>query len=148
MKHSSSLVAALANQTSQKFLEAAIAIKALDITKFGKWMHYFQIKCCCYGALVSFFSETHIRPISIFFYQKTYSFYGDYLLSLEKCGEAVKCCQEALKRLEVLDPLCKEYTKMKGSGVAPKYETSLFFQRIKAAIYRIKEKCDRENTLM
>ncbi|XP_074596643.1 BRO1 domain-containing protein BROX-like [Brevipalpus obovatus] len=129
LKHSSSLIAALTNETSQKFLEAAIQIKALEISKFGKWMHYLQIKCCCYNAL-------------------TYSFYGDNLLAMEKCGEGVKCCQEAAKKLEVLAPLCKEYSKMKGQGAAPKLEQTAFFQHVRATVNRLKDKCERENTLI
>ncbi|XP_015786372.1 BRO1 domain-containing protein BROX [Tetranychus urticae] len=129
LKHSPSLIAALTHETSQKFLEAAMSIKALDITKFGKWMHYFQIKCCCYDAL-------------------TYSFYGDNLLNMEKSGEAIRCCQEAMKRIEVLAPLSKEYFKMKGYGAAPKSDQTGFFQRVKACLTRIKDKCERENGMI
>lgn len=77
LKHSSSLISALANETSKIFLAAASSVKALDAIKvnlirfavktvltnrkflfmfrclqFGKWMRYFQFKSYFYEAYV------------------------------------------------------------------------------------------------
>jgi len=53
LKHSSTLISALANETSKLFLSAAGAVKALDQTKFGKWMTYFQLKSAFYESYVN-----------------------------------------------------------------------------------------------
>lgn len=52
LKHSPSLISALANETSKMFLSAASAIKALEPNKFGKWMSYFQLKSAFYESYV------------------------------------------------------------------------------------------------
>ena len=113
MKHSPALISGLALETSKTFLQALSAIKALDIAKVGKWMHYFRTKCFIYEAYA-------------------YAFHGDNLLTLEKCGEAIKASEESAKRLETIFNLCKEYSKMKGVGLAPRYETFMYFGRLKA----------------
>jgi hypothetical protein len=56
LKHSPTLVSALANETSKLFLSAASAVKALDPTKVSKWMTYFQMKSSFYESYVRFFS--------------------------------------------------------------------------------------------
>jgi hypothetical protein len=53
LKHNPTLVSALANETSKLFLAAAGAVKALDPTKVGKWMTYFQMKSAFYESYVS-----------------------------------------------------------------------------------------------
>ena len=56
LKHSASLISALAAETSKLFLAAASSVKALDPTKFAKWMRYFQFKSYFYEAYVSYSS--------------------------------------------------------------------------------------------
>ena len=53
LKHSPTLVSALANETSKLFLSAASAIKALDPSKVSKWMTYFQMKSSFYESYVN-----------------------------------------------------------------------------------------------
>lgn len=53
LKHSPNLISALANETSNLFLSAAGAVKALDPNKAGKWMTYFQLKSAFYESYVS-----------------------------------------------------------------------------------------------
>lgn len=62
LKHSASLISALACETSKTFLSAASALKALDQIKFGKWMRYFQFKFSFYEAMVSIPSLLHLLP--------------------------------------------------------------------------------------
>ncbi|KAI1284937.1 BRO1 domain-containing protein BROX [Halotydeus destructor] len=129
LKHSASLISALANETSKLFLSAASSLKALDAVKFGKWMRYFQFK--------SFFYEAY-----------AYCYLGDNLLSLEKCGEAIRTLQESEKSYSTAVQVFSEYSKMKGPGSSAKCDRHLFFRNCKPLITRIKDKCDRENGMI
>lgn len=60
LKHSPSLISALAAETSSLFLSAASSIKAIDPVIVGKWLKYFTFKSAFYNAYVS--SE----PVSTF----------------------------------------------------------------------------------
>lgn len=53
LKHSSSLISALANQTAQLFQQAAAALGDLDRKIFGKWLIYLQLKAAVYLSYVS-----------------------------------------------------------------------------------------------
>ena len=53
LKHSPSLISALAFETSQTFLSAASAIKSLDPSIAGKWVKYMLFKSVFYEAYVS-----------------------------------------------------------------------------------------------
>lgn len=55
LKHSPSLISALAYETSQTFLSAASAIKSLDPSIAGKWIKYMIFKSVFYEAYVSLF---------------------------------------------------------------------------------------------
>lgn len=53
LKHSPSLISALAAETSSLFLSAASSIKAIDPVIVGKWLKYFTFKSAFYNAYVS-----------------------------------------------------------------------------------------------
>lgn len=53
LKHSSSLISALANQTSQMFQSAVASLQGLDVKYFGKWMIYLKLKSTVYMSYVS-----------------------------------------------------------------------------------------------
>jgi len=53
LKHSASLISALANQTSQLFLAAAASVKPLEMKYYGKWLIYLQLKAEVYESYVS-----------------------------------------------------------------------------------------------
>ena len=94
------------------------------------------------------FIDSHNCLLFFVIFTQAYCYFGDNLIKLEKCGEAIRCSQESFKRIEILSPLIKEYFKMKSYGSAPKQDQTAFFQRIKANLTRIKDKCERENNLM
>lgn len=60
LKHSPSLISALAAETSSLFLSAASSIKAIDPTIVGKWMKYFTFKSAFYNAYVSYLSISFV----------------------------------------------------------------------------------------
>jgi hypothetical protein len=129
LKHNPSLISALANETSKLFTSAASSLKALDVVKFAKWSKYFTFK--------AFFYEAY-----------AYAFCGENLLALEKCGEAIRALQESETFYNMAVDMCKEYTKIKGSGVSAKPEQHLFFRKLQPLIQRTKEKCERENGMI
>lgn len=129
LKHNASLISALAYETSQTFLSAASAIKSIDPPIVGKWMKYFVFK-------------------SVFYETYAYVYHGDNLLSLEKCGDAIRALQEAEKTYQAAVAVCKEYEKLKGPGKSAKPQEHLFFRKLSPLLKRIKDKCIRENGLM
>ena len=129
LKHNASLISALAYETSQTFLSAASAIKSIDPSLVGKWMKYFVFK-------------------SVFYETYAYVYHGDNLLSLEKCGDAIRALQEAEKNYQAAVAVCKEYEKLKGPGKSAKPQEHLFFRKLSPLLKRIKDKCIRENGLM
>ncbi|XP_054153270.1 BRO1 domain-containing protein BROX-like [Oppia nitens] len=127
LKHSPTLISALANETSKLFLAAASAIKALDQTKVSKWMAYFQLK-------------------SSFYESYAFCYLGESLLEQEKCGEAIRALEESEKFYEIAVKLCKEYRKQKSlGGTGAKIDEHLFFRKLQPQVKRTKDKCVREN---
>lgn len=124
LKHSKSLVSSLAYETSRSFLSAAEIVKTLDSPK---WLKYLMFKALFY--------ETH-----------AWTHHGDNLLSLDRCGDALKVMQEARKVLESTLLASKEYEKLKGKGV--KLKENIFFKKLQPLVDRIEEKCQRENSLL
>lgn len=53
LKHSASLISALANQTSQLFLKADASVKSVDSKHYAKWQVYLQMKAEVYKSYVS-----------------------------------------------------------------------------------------------
>uniref|UniRef100_A0A0N5AKY0 BRO1 domain-containing protein n=1 Tax=Syphacia muris TaxID=451379 RepID=A0A0N5AKY0_9BILA len=126
LKHSASLISALANETSSIFSKADCALDKLDKNIFGKWRWYLQLKAQVYLAYA-------------------YAFLGESLLSEDKCGDAVRACREGLSCLEVAKNFSSLYLKTQGPGIAAKPATHLFFRRVEPLLKRHLEKAEREN---
>lgn len=117
LKHSPSLISALAAETSNLFLSAASSIKTVDPVIVGKWMKYFSFKSAFYNAYA-------------------YTYHGENLLALEKCGDAVRALKEAEKYYSATVEIGKEYSKAKGPGKGAKPEEHLFFRKLNPLIKR------------
>jgi len=127
LKHSPSLVSALANETSKLFHSAADALASLPATKFGKWRKYLQLK-------------------SVFYLAYAYCYAGENLLGQDKCGDAIRALQESEKCYVDATKLCKDYTAIKGSAsTTAKLDEHLFFRSLRPLVRRTLEKCEREN---
>ncbi|XP_026286192.1 BRO1 domain-containing protein BROX isoform X1 [Frankliniella occidentalis] len=127
LKHSPSLVSALANETAKLFYEADAALSSLDEKVSGQWRKYLQLKNHFYMA-----------------YAHTYC--GENLLSQDKCGEAIRSLREAQTHYEKAAALCKDYASTKGP--APRTGRPDYFSFFKKLALRFKltlEKCEREN---
>ena len=89
IKHKPLLIAALAHDTESFFEEAdrqLAAVKKDDIV--GKWRKYLQLK-------------------QVFYNSYTYCYKGLAFLSEDKCGDAVKCLQEAKSQFLACEKKCK-----------------------------------------
>lgn len=129
MKHSSSLIAALACETAQLYQKADDALQSLDAKIVTKWRKYFQLKSDFYTA-----------------YAHNYN--GDALLAGDKCGEAVRGLQEGVKLYSEAEKKCTEYASAKGPGTTARPGNHLFFRKFGPVIKRTLEKCDRENGMI
>lgn len=58
------------------------------------------------------------------------------MLSLEKCGDAIRALKEAEKYYEATVEIGKEYSKTKGLGKVAKPEEHLFFRKLHPLIKR------------
>jgi 5,10-methylenetetrahydrofolate reductase len=79
---------------------------------------------------------------------QAFCYYGENLLALERCGEAIRSLQEAEKLVNLTLLNCKEYNKLKGIGLAARPETHPALKQMQAMVKRVKDKCERENGLM
>ncbi|KAL8620011.1 hypothetical protein ACOMHN_015293 [Nucella lapillus] len=129
LKHSSGLVAALANETAQLYIDADSALASLDEKIAGKWRKYCQLKGQFYTACA-------------------HSYNGETLLAQDKCGEAIRGLQESVKMYEKSEQLCKEYAASKGAGTTARPQNHLFFRKLGPVVRRTLEKCERENGLI
>ncbi|KAK7105081.1 BRO1 domain-containing protein BROX-like [Littorina saxatilis] len=129
LKHSSGLIAALANETSVLYTDADSALASLDDKIALKWRKYCQLK-------------------SSFYLACAHSYNGETLLAQDKCGEAIRGLQESVKMYEKAELLCKEYAATKGAGTTARPQNHLFFRRLGPVVRRTLEKCDRENGLI
>ncbi|XP_076441744.1 BRO1 domain-containing protein BROX-like [Babylonia areolata] len=129
LKHSSGLVAALANETAQLYIDADNALASLDEKIAGKWRKYCQLK-------------------SNFYLACAHSYNGETLLAQDKCGEAIRGLQESVKMYEKSELLCKEYAACKGAGTTARPQNHLFFRKLGPVVRRTLEKCERENGLI
>ena len=64
---------------SKLFSDADTALRECDVEFVTKWRRYLQVKIKFYAAYAR-------------------SFQGEYLLTLDKCGESIKTLREAQKR--------------------------------------------------
>nr|KAG5714476.1 hypothetical protein BaRGS_006922 [Batillaria attramentaria] len=129
LKHSSGLIAALAYETAQLYTDADSALSSLDEKIAGKWRKYCQLKLNFYTACA-------------------HSYNGETLLAQDKCGEAIRGLQEAVKMYDKAEQLCKEYATAKGTGTTARPQNHLFFRKLGPVVKRTLEKCDRENGLI
>ncbi|XP_064600582.1 BRO1 domain-containing protein BROX-like [Liolophura sinensis] len=129
LKHSASLVAALAYETSQIYRRADDALASLDAKTVGKWKKYCALK-------------------ADFYMSYAYSFHGEALLAEDKCGEAIRCLQESVKLYDQASRLAQEYGTQKGPGTSARPLNHIFFRRLRPIVKRTLEKCERENGLI
>ncbi|KAL3872657.1 hypothetical protein ACJMK2_035872 [Sinanodonta woodiana] len=129
LKHSSSLIAALANETSQLYKRADDALASLDAKIVTKWRKYFQLK-------------------SDFYLAYAYSYHGETLLTQDKCGEAIRGMQEAIKCYDKAAVTAQEYATAKGPGTVARPLNHRFFRQLGPILKRTVDKCERENGLI
>ncbi|VDM96326.1 unnamed protein product [Thelazia callipaeda] len=126
LKHSPSLISAIAYETSNLFRQADKSLQNLDRLVFGKWRYYLQLKSEIYTAY-------------------SYAFLGESLLSEDKCGDAVRACKEGVSCFDIAIDFAEKYSKSSGPGMTVKPESHLFFRRIRPMLERHMEKAEREN---
>lgn len=126
LKHSPSLISALAFETSQLFSKADKSLGELKQSVFAKWRYYLQLKSQIYLAYA-------------------YVYLGENLLSEDKCGDAVRACKEGVSCFDVAVEYVGKYTKTPGPGITAKPDSHLFFRRIRPLLERHMEKAEREN---
>ncbi|XP_022096683.1 BRO1 domain-containing protein BROX-like [Acanthaster planci] len=129
LKHTPSLVAALAIETSKLFASADDALKSLDEKLVMKWRKYFQFK-------------------SVFYESYAHCYNGNTLLAKDKGGQAVRSLKEGMALFHKAEDLAKEYAKTKGPGVVAKPQQHPFFLRLGPIVHRILEKTERENGMI
>lgn len=126
LKHSPTLIAGLAFETSHLFTVADSFLKSLDPKEAGKWQKYLQLKAAFYEAAA-------------------YSYSGENLLAQDKCGEAIKCLRESTSNYEKAKTLSREYASTKGPGTTARPEEHLFFRKLGQVVSRVLDKTEREN---
>lgn len=72
-------------------------LEKLDQSIFGKWRSYLQLKVQIYTAYA-------------------YAFFGEDLLSQDKCGDAVRACKEGISCFDVAVDFAAKYSKASGPG--------------------------------
>ncbi|PAA53854.1 hypothetical protein BOX15_Mlig023520g1, partial [Macrostomum lignano] len=126
LEHSHSIVASLASDTARMFKTAELALSTMDDRKVLKWRKYLTFKYCCYQAYA-------------------YSYHGEGLLKVDKCGEAIACLREAVKFYQKAEVAAAEYNKTTGPGMTVRPEQHLFFRKLGPHVRMTLEKCEREN---
>lgn len=127
LKHNSSLISALAYETSQLYMTADCSLKALTTEKVAlKWQKYLQFKSEIYLAYA-------------------YNYHGETLLGEDKCGDAIKCLEASQTHYASAADLAKEYSTTKGAGSTVKPAEHLFFRKLGPIVQRTLDKCVREN---
>jgi hypothetical protein len=126
LKHSSSLVSALAFETSQLYTASDNSLKTLADKVALKWQKYLQFKAEIYLAYA-------------------YNYHGETLLAQDKCGEAIKCLEASQAHYNTSFQLAKDYASAKGPGTTAKPHEHLFFRKLAPIVQRTLDKCVREN---
>ncbi|MFH4979347.1 hypothetical protein AB6A40_006056 [Gnathostoma spinigerum] len=129
LEHASSVIAALANDTVRLFQIADSHLEKLDESLFGKWRRYLQLKSELYKAY-------------------KYAFSGDYLLSVNKCGDAIRACREGLSHFNIASDFCQKYSAATGPGTSARIERHPFFQRAEHLLKRYLDKAEIQNNLI
>ncbi|XP_026668981.1 BRO1 domain-containing protein BROX-like isoform X2 [Ceratina calcarata] len=129
LKHNASLISALANETSKLFLDAANTLRPFKPEIAAQWIKYLEFK-------------------SAFYRSYAYNYCGENLLSMDKCGEAIKALQESETCLKKAKTLCQEYGKINGPAPKVKPDQHAVFKRLAPLVKLTLDKCNRENGLI
>ncbi|KAJ8688221.1 hypothetical protein QAD02_024016 [Eretmocerus hayati] len=129
LKHSASLISALANETSKLFLDAANTLRQFKPEVSGQWIKYLELK-------------------SMFYQSYAYNYCGENLLAMDKCGEAIRALKESEACLTKAKTLCQEYGKTHGPAPRVKPDQHAVFKRLAPLVQRTLDKCQRENGLI
>lgn len=129
LKHNASLISALANETSKLFLDAANTLRSFKSEISAQWIKYLELKAAFYQSYA-------------------YNYCGENLLSMDKCGEAIKALQESEACLKKAKVLCEEYGKINGPAPRVKPDQHAVFKRLAPIVKLTLDKCNRENGLI
>ncbi|XP_014234633.1 BRO1 domain-containing protein BROX-like [Trichogramma pretiosum] len=129
LKHNVNLISALSNETSKLFNDAANTLRPFKAEISGQWIKYLELK-------------------SMFYKSYAYSYCGDNLLAMDKCGQAIRALKESKACLEKSMAFCKEYSKTTGPAPRVKPDQHLVFKRLAPLVQRTLDKCERENSLI
>ncbi|XP_071447291.1 BRO1 domain-containing protein BROX-like [Hetaerina americana] len=127
LKHNPTIIAGIANETSKRFLLAFNSLQ--DIKEAVQWKTYLKLKSLIY---LSF----------------AYCFFGETLLSQDKCGEAIRALHESRTYHKQALEWCKQYGKIKSPDSKIKPESHLFFRKLASVVELSMNKCERENGLI
>ncbi|XP_015511859.2 BRO1 domain-containing protein BROX isoform X1 [Neodiprion pinetum] len=126
LKHNNNLISALANETSKLFLDAANTLKPFKPEISAQWIKYLELKAAFYQSYA-------------------YNYCGENLLSMDKCGEAIKALEESEIFLNKAKALCQEYGKTHGPAPRVKPDQHAVFKRLAPLVRITLDKCRREN---
>ena len=129
LKHNASLISALANETSKLFLDAANTLRPFKPEISAQWTKYLGLKAAFYQSYA-------------------YNYYGENLLAMDKCGEAIKALQESDACMKKAKALCHEYGKTHGPAPRVKPDEHAVFKRLAPIVKLTLDKCNRENGLI
>ncbi|RLU23608.1 hypothetical protein DMN91_003814 [Ooceraea biroi] len=129
LKHNSSLISALANETSKLFLDAANTLRPFKPEISAQWIKYLELKAAFYQSYA-------------------YNYCGEKLLAADKCGEAIRAMQESESCLQRAKALCQEYGRTHGPASRVKPDHHTVFKRLAPAVKLTLDKCNRENSLI
>ncbi|KAM0729734.1 BRO1 domain-containing protein BROX [Formica fusca] len=129
LKHNSSLITALANETSKLFLDAANTLRPFKPEISAQWIKYLELKAAFYQSYA-------------------YNYCGENLLAMDKCGEAIRAMQESESCLKKAKALCQEYGKTHGPAPRVKPDQHAVFKRLAPIVKLTLDKCNRENGLI
>lgn len=82
------------------------------------------------------------------FWFQAYSYCGQNLLSLDKCGEAIRALKQSERCYNRALELCKPYSKAHGTAKPVKPDGHPFFQKLSPIVKITLDKCERENGFM
>ncbi|KAG7198220.1 hypothetical protein KM043_005627 [Ampulex compressa] len=129
LKHNPSLISALANETSKLFLDAANTLRSFKPEISAQWIKYLELKAAFYQSYA-------------------YNYCGENLLTMDKCGEAIKALQESSSCLQKAKALCQEYGRTNGPAPRVKPDQHAVFKRLAPIVKLTLDKCNRENGLI
>ncbi|KAI4502546.1 hypothetical protein M0802_002458 [Mischocyttarus mexicanus] len=129
LKHNASLISALANETSKLFLDAANTLRPFKPEISAQWIKYLELKAAFYQSYA-------------------YNYCGANLLSMDKCGEAIRALQESDSCLKKAKILCQEYGKTNGPAPRVKPDQHTVFKKLAPTVKLTLDKCNRENGLI